>query len=172
MPGEGLRHASGETTDMRFILGFFAAMLAVLLVHQPIVHFLVGLGWIPGRAYNMGAVNTAPAELANFMKSLGFAGWPVLFNSLFWGGLWGGLFGLIHHRLPGGLLLIKGLIYGLLILVFSNWILLPFIRGTLMGLPNNPFFAGFVPNRMLAGAMILGGFGAATGFIYSLLRRD
>jgi hypothetical protein len=157
---------------MRIIIGFLAAALAVLLVHQPIVHLLNGWGWVPFRAYNMGPTPTALPEVTNFMKGLGFNGWPVLFNSIFWGGLWGMLFSLIHPRLPGGLLVIKGLIFGLLILVFSNWIILPFIRGTLMGLANNPFFAGFVPNRMLAGAMIVGGFGAATGLIYGLFRRD
>lgn len=157
---------------MRLLLGFLAAVLAVLLVHQPIIHTLAGMGMIQGRAYNMAALGTAPLALTTFMKSLGFAGWPILFNTMFWGGVWGVIFALVHHRLPGGLLILKGLVFGLLILVFSNWIGLPFIRGTLLGMPNNPYFAGFVPDRMLAGALIVGGFGAGLGFLYSVLRRD
>lgn len=157
---------------MRILIGFLAAALAVLLVHQPIVHLLGTMGLLPGRAYNMGAVATAPAALTAAMKGFGFLGWPALFNSIFWGGLWGVLFSLIHPRLPGGLLIIKGLIFGLIILVVSNWIALPFIRGTLLGMPNNPFFAGFVPQRMLVGAAIVGGFGLGLGLFYSLFSRD
>ena len=49
-------------------------------------------------------------------------------------------------------------------------ILLPFIRGTLLSMPRQDYFASFDPTRMGATLLILGGFGLATGLIYGLLR--
>ncbi len=151
----------------RIVIGFIAAMLAVLIVHQPIVMLLGSLGMLPptARPYNMAALPNAPVAIADFFKSLGLGGWPSLFNSLFWSGLWGALFGLIHERLPGGFMILKGLIFGLLIVVLSNWLAIPLIKG-------QPIFAGFVPARMLSGAIIVVGFGAGLGLIYGLLRRN
>lgn len=157
----------------RIVIGFVAGALAVLVFHQPIIWALVQGGVLPptSRVYNMGPLATALPPVAEAFKSFGFGGWPILFNSMFWGGLWGALFGAIHHRLPGGPLILKGIIYGLIVVVVSNWILLPLIRGMLLGMPNNPFFAGFVPQRLMAGALIQAGFGAGLGLIYGLLRR-
>ena len=165
---------------MRLVIGFIAAMLAVLVFHQPMILLLSKIGLLPATAqvYNMAALPNAPAVIANTLKGFGLAGWPVLFNQLFWGGLWGALFGAIHHRIPGGLMLIKGLIFGLLILVFSNWLLLPFIRSTVQGLPNQTYFAnafgggGFDYMKMLPGLCIQGAFGIGTGLFYGLMRRN
>ena len=86
----------------RFVIGFIAAMLAVLVFHQPIGMLCKALGLIPQYTpYNMAAHPTAAPALASMFKGFGFAGWPSLFNLLFWGGLWGGLFGLFHDKLPG-----------------------------------------------------------------------
>ena len=64
---------------------------------------------------------------------------------------------------------LKGLIYGLCILVVSNWFLLPLIKGKIFGQANQVVFAGGNPKRMLIGILILGAFGTALGFIYGLL---
>jgi hypothetical protein len=168
---------------MRIVIGFIAAALAVLVAHQPIVLLLGKYGMLPPTAiaYNMANLPHAPAALVNIMKSIGFQGWPTLFNSVFWGGLWGIVFALIHSRLPGGLMIVKGLVFGILVMIFSNWLLVPFIKGTLLQFPNTFYFANaikltpgfsFDASRLLPGFLIQCGFGAATGLLYGLMRRD
>ncbi len=158
----------------RIIIGFLAGALAVLLAHQPIILGLKSIGMLPAAstAYNMLPLGNAPPALSNLFKGFGFAGWPILFNQLFWGGLLGSLFGLIHGKIPGGIMLIKGLIFGLLMVVLSNWMLVPFIKGQLFGFPNQNYFANFIPDRMLVAAIIQSGFGMATGVLYGLFRRS
>ena len=138
------------------VLGFIAAALAVLTAHQGIIYLLTMAGWIKGTPWSMSA--TIPPY-----------GVPYLLNSIFWGGLWGALYGVIHHKIPGGMAWLKGLVYGLSVLVVSNWLALPFIKGNLLGQKGQVLFAGLDPQRMLAGALILGGFGIATALIYRMI---
>jgi hypothetical protein len=156
----------------RIIAGLLAAMLAVLFFHQPagIVAKAFGLlpaTWMP---YNMAAHNGALPAVANAMKSAGFAGWPVLFNGLVWGGVWGIVFALINPALPGRAMILKGVAFGLVVAIF-NWTALPYIQGTLRGLPNQAYFAGFVPLRMATTLAFAVPFGIGTGLFYGLLRR-
>ena len=72
-------------------------------------------------------------------------GVPRLVNNIFWGGLWGALFALIYEWIPGGMSWLKGLIFGLLIVVVSNWILLPLIKGQVFGQANQVLFGGWDP---------------------------
>ena len=143
-------------TTARLALGFVAAVIAVVSVHESIIYALTQAGWTRGTAWGMQPI--APWGL------------PRTLNNVFWGGLWGALFALVYDRLPGGAAWMKGLIYGLLIVVFSSWILLPFIKGIIFGQPNQLFFAGADPQRMLNSVMIVGGFGLALGIIYGLIR--
>ncbi len=143
---------------MSLILGFIAAAIAVLTVHQSIVYGLISAKFLPAtsQAWSMAAI--APF------------GVPKILNDVFWGGLWGSLFAVVWPRLPGGTMWLRGLIFGCIIALVSNWTLLPFIRGTLLGMPRQVYFAGFDPARMGATLLILGGFGLATGLIYGLMR--
>lgn len=141
----------------RMVLGFIAAAIAVAVVHEGIIYGLTQAGWIRGTAWGLQPI--APW------------GVPRLINNIFWGGLWGALFGLIYDRLPGSMAWLKGLIYGLLIVVVSNWVLLPLIKGQVFGQPNQVLFGGWNTQRMLASAVIVGGFGLALGVIYDLMRR-
>ena len=143
----------------RIVLGFIAAAISVLIVHQGIIYLLTAGGFIPGRPWSM--TLTIPPY-----------GVPYLVNSVFWGGLWGVLFALLYNWIPGGMAWLKGLIFGLFIVVVSNWILLPLIKGQVFGIPNQALFAGYNPTRMLIGALIVGGFGLGTGLIYGLIARD
>lgn len=143
------------SSSRNILLGFIAGAIAVVTAHQLIILLLTQAGLIKGTPWSL-------APIPPF-------GVPQILNSMFWGGLWGVLFALIHDRLPGGIAWLKGLIYGLLIVVFSNWLILPFIKGTLLGQKNQAFFAGGDPQRLLAGALILGGFGIAMALIYQAL---
>ena len=149
----------------RIIFGFLAAALAVLLVHQPIIFVLKMIGMLPPTAtpYNMAAFAGAPAIVAATFAKFGFAGFPSLFNSVFWGGLWGILYGCIVERIPGHVVL-KGLLFGLLVVILGNWLLVPLIKG-------GPLFANFDPMGMARGTIIQVGFGIGTAFLYSLMRR-
>ena len=149
----------------RIILGFVAAMLAVLLVHQPVIAGLAAAKLLPATAvaYNMEPLKNAPAVVASAFAGLGLKGWPTLFNTVFWGGMWGVLYALTFARLPvGGWL--KGLLLGAFIMVFSSWMLIPWIRG-------QPLFAGYDPMRMMVTAMITLPFGIATAIFFGLMRR-
>ena len=139
----------------RMVLGFIAAAIAVVTVHQLIIYVLALTGLIRAAAWSL--------------QSVPPWGVPRLVNGMFWGGLWGALFALLYERLPGGTAWLKGLIYGLLIVVVSNWILLPLIKGQIFGQPNQVLFGGWNPLRMLATVLILGGFGITLGVIYRLM---
>jgi hypothetical protein len=141
----------------RIVLGFIAAAIAVTVVHEGIIYGLTQAGWIRGTPWGMQPIPPW--------------GVPRLINNIFWGGLWGALFALIYERLPGGAPWLKGLIYGLLIVVVSNWILLPLIKGQVFGQPDQVLFGAWNPQRMLATAVIVGGYGLALGIIYGLMRQ-
>jgi hypothetical protein len=142
----------------RIVLGFIAAAISVIAVHETIIYILTQSGMIRGTAWGMQPI--APW------------GVPRLANNVFWGGLWGVLFGLLFDRIPGGMSWLKGLIYGLLMVVVSNWTLLPLIKGQIFGQPNQVLFGGGDPQRMLATVIIIGGFGIGLGVIYGLIARD
>jgi hypothetical protein len=140
-------------------LGFVAAALSVLIAHESIVQILN----ILGRVQRQGWTLTPPVPPF---------GVPYLVNLIFWGGLWGILFAYIHPLLPGRMMWLKGLIYGLIIVVLGGWIAVPLIKGQMFGIPNQPLFAGFDVQRMLNSALIVGGYGLGLGIIYGLIARE
>jgi hypothetical protein len=150
-----------QGTSGRIVLGFIAAALAVLIAHEGIIYLLTVSGYLPGpnRAWSM-AVKVPPY------------GVPRLVNNVFWGGLWGVLFALVYDRVPGGMAWLKGLLFGLFMVVVSNWILVPLIKGQVFGVTSPPqvLFANFDPRRMLFTVLIVGSFGLALGIIYGLMR--
>jgi hypothetical protein len=141
----------------RAVLGFVAAAISVVLVHEGIIYGLTQAGVIPGTAWGMQPIPPY--------------GVPRLANNVFWGGLWGVLFALVYAWIPGGMSWLKGLIFGIFIVVASNWILLPLIKGRVFGLPNQILFSGLDPKRMLLVALIVGGFGLGLGIVYGLIAR-
>lgn len=144
-----------NATLTNMALGFVAAAIAVVTAHQ-LMYVLISAA---------GLANLQPWS----MRGIPPFGVPAILNGIFWGGLWGALFALIHDRIPGTAMWLKGLIYGLCILVVSNWFLLPLIKGQIFGQPNQVLFAGGDPRRMLIGILILGAFGAALGWLYGML---
>jgi hypothetical protein len=140
------------------LLGFAAAAIAVLTVHQSIVYVLASAKILPA---------TSQAWSMALIPPFGI---PKIANDVFWGGLWGALFAVIWPKIPGGAMWLRGLIFGLLVALISNWMLVPLIKGTLLKFPNQAFFGGLDPTRMMATALILGGFGLTTGLVYGIMR--
>ena len=148
-----------QGTIGRIVLGFIAAAISVLIVHEGIVYLLAQAGRIDLSRLPVWSMRPIPPFDV-----------PDLVNRIFWGGLWGALFGLIYEWVPGAMAWLKGLIFGLFVVVVSNWILLPLIKGQVFGQPNQVFFGHFDPARMLNTIAIVGGFGLALGVIYGLMR--
>jgi hypothetical protein len=140
----------------RIILGFVAAAISVVVVHEGIILILSQYGLIRATAWGMQAMPPW--------------GVPRLINNIFWGGLWGVLFALVYDWIPGGASWLKGLIFGLCIVVVSNWILLPLIKSRVFGQSNLVLFNGWDHRIMLAVVCIVGGFGLGLGIIYGVLR--
>jgi len=147
----------------RIVLGFIAAAISVLIVHQTIIYVLTMQGMIKSVPWNLLPLKYGPVPWL-----------PVLGNNVVWGGLWGVLFALIYDWLPGGWSWLKGLIFGILVVILSNWIFLPLIRQYVFSYPRQPLFAGFDgsnPMVLLPGFLILTGFGLGLGIIYGLIAR-
>jgi hypothetical protein len=131
------------------LIGFLAAAIAVVIAHEVIVFLLNTAGILPVKPWSTEPVG--PYHV------------PKILNSIFWGGLWGVVYALIQSHLPGAQAWERGLIFGILIALISNFTLLALIKG-------QPLFAGYDGKRIVAVLLILGGFGAATGILYEKLR--
>ena len=132
------------------VLGFVAAVIAVLVAHQVMVLALYLIGWVPNAPYSFRA---------------NAWGVPQIINGMFWGGLWGIAFAFAAPKIPIAATWLKGIVLGLIgPLLIGGWIVMAAIRG-------QPLFAGFVPMRMLVGALILGAFGLGWIYIYQAIAR-
>lgn len=132
-------------------VGFVAAAVAVVSVHQAIVWLLDASGLIERQAWSM-----APVEPW---------GVPTLVNAMFWGGLWGAVMAALFDSLPGRTTLQKGLLFGWAIFAFANCLLIPLIKGS-------PLIYGFDLAKLLSVFLILSGFGIASALIYDWMRRS
>lgn len=138
-----------QTYDL--FLGFVAAAISVLTVHEIIVLILKKANLLP-EASPWSTKPTGPWHV------------PLILNSVFWGGLWGILYVLVKDNLPFALVWEKGWVFGILIAVISNFTLLPLIK-------RKPVFMGF--NFKLIGCvlLILSGFGIATAVLFEVLQK-
>ncbi|MGH6735581.1 MAG: hypothetical protein ACRECX_05825 [Methyloceanibacter sp.] len=141
-----------EVSFKNLLMGFLAAAIAVVTVHEIINFILLQAGLFPRIPWSM-----APAAMT---------GLPQILSDMFWGGLWGVLFALIQGSIPGGSLTVKGLIFGLVgPALIGVFILVPLITGRF------PLFFGGDPKLIISVLLILGGFGAAMGWLYGLFTR-
>ena len=148
----------------RIVLGFIAAAISVVIIHQTIIYVLGTDGMTRSVPWSTRPLGYGPVPWI-----------PLIANNVFWGGLWGIVFALVYDRLPGGWSGLKGLIFGILVVIFSNWIFLPLIRQYVFTWPPQPLFAGFNgsnPTVLLPGFLILAGWGLGLGIIYGLLARQ
>ena len=148
----------------RSALGLIAGAISVVAVHQIIIYIL--------GTYGMS--RSVPWDL----RPLGYGvvpQIPILANNMFWGGMWGVVFALIFGWLPGGASWLKGLIFSVLVVIFSNWIFLPMIRQYIFSYPPQALFAGFNgsnPMVLLPAFLVLTGFGLGLGIIYGLIAQE
>jgi hypothetical protein len=150
--------SSNSLSATSIAIGFVSAAIAVVTVHQSIIYGLSLAKILPASVQAWSMAPVPPYAV------------PKIVNDMFWGGLWGALFAVIWQKLPGGAMWLRGLIFGLIIALISNWTLVPFIKSTFFKVPNQLYFAGFDPTRMMATLLIVGGFGLTTGLIFSVLR--
>jgi hypothetical protein len=131
------------------LMGFLAAAIAVVTVHELINFMLLQAGLFPRVPWSL-----APAA---------GTGIPQILSDMFWGGLWGVLFALIQGSVPGGSMTVKGLIFGLVgPALIGVFILVPLLTGRF------PVFFGGDPKLIVSVLLILAGFGAAMGWLYGL----
>lgn len=147
----------------KIVIGFLAGVLSVLIIHQPVLMLFKSIGWIAQfTPYNTAPFAGAPAMIKTVFAPLG--GFPIIANLMFWGGVWGALFALIYRMFPGPMI-VKGVLFGLALVILSNWIVLPYLRG-------QPLFAGYDVMRLMVGGLLQMAFGAGIAIVYSLLRRE
>lgn len=132
-----------------YLLGFLAAALSVLTTHEILV-------WILGR------IRLLPDAQPWSLKPLGPLKTPTILNSIFWGGLWGVVYVLLKDQIPISHISFRGLIFGLLIALFSNFTLLALLKG-------KPLFMGFDFKVIASVLVILGGFGISTALLFEVL---
>ncbi len=134
----------------KLAFGFIAGAIAVVTVHEIIDYVLYAAGIFPRVPWS-----SAPAAVT---------GVPQFVSDAFWGGLWGILFVLLSDKIPGGNLTVKGLIFGIVgPAILGVFILVPLITGRF------PPFFDFDPKMLLSVLLILAGFGAGLGWLYSVL---
>ena len=137
------------SAPMRALLGFAAAVIAVLIFHQGTSALLNAAGVPTVAPYGM---NPVPPF-----------GVPMLANRCFWGGLYGLAFGLALPWLPRAPMWLLGLGVGLCS-VLVGWFVVAPVKGL-------PVAGGFVPARMLTTVVINGVWGIGIGLVLSLLMR-
>lgn len=142
---------SARTLAGRAVLGFLSGAIGVAIGHQVMILILYLIGQVANPPYSF-----APNPI----------GVPQILNNMFWGGLWGVLFAFVVPAFPRGWpTWMKGLVFGLGIhVILGNWLIIAMIRGQAL-------FGGFVPFRMLLGALIGTSFGIGVAFAHAFLTR-
>jgi hypothetical protein len=151
MPAHFLERSRAPAREHRFVLGFIAGFIAVLMFHQPALALLNDIGFTHAGTYSLKA--TAPF------------GVPQLISLAFWGGVWGVLFAAIEHRFArGNLYWLYAFVFGAIFPTFVAW----FVVAPLKGLP---LAGGWDAHRMITGLVINGAWGIGTALLLALTYR-
>lgn len=132
------------------LLGFVAGAIAVVTAHEIINYILLKLGMFPRVPWSL--------------ESAAVTGVPQIISDAFWGGVWGIVFAALYAMLPGDGPTLKGLIFGVIgPALLGVFILVPLLTGRF------PMFFGGDLKMIISVLLILSGFGAAMGYIFSKL---
>lgn len=137
----------GFTSFKNLVLGFIAGAIATVTVHEIICHYFYTAGMFPRQPWPM-----TPSALT---------GVPQAFSDTFWGGIWGVIFAALLGNKPNGSMTLNGAVMGMILpAIFGVFLLVPLITGRFP-----PFFGGDL-NMLWPVLVILGGWGAATAWLY------
>jgi hypothetical protein len=132
-------------------MAFVAGFVAVIVLHQPMLSLLHGIGLTPARAY---AIRPTPP-----------LGVPQVVSSAFWGGIWGMIFVALGAR-PG-----RGprhyaasILFGAVALTCVAWFVVAPLKG-------QPVAAGGHLSRMVIGPLVNGAWGLGLALLLDLLDR-
>ena len=136
------------TTANKIIFGFIAGAIAVVTAHELINYVLLQQGLFPRVPWSL-----SPSAMT---------GVPQIISDMFWGGLWGTVFALVMGDRPS---LLNGVLFGVLgPALLGVFVAVPMITGRFP-----PFFGGD-PKLIGSVLLILAGWGAATAWLYGLMR--
>lgn len=142
---------SSEFTARRALIGFLAAFLGTVTVHQLVIAALPFIGINAFPAYSLRP--TAPF------------GVPLFLSLAFWAGVWGIVYVFIADRLPKTLNpLLVGALFGILLPTLASWTIIPALKG-------QPLFFGFNSARIAAATIANSIWGASIPLFCDWLSR-
>lgn len=153
----------------RIVAGFIAGALAVVIFHQGMYVILQQMGLpLRGTPWSMNSIPLWP----EFFRALKMSplSVPAIASQSIWGGLFGILFAYLVDRMPGGLSVIKGFVFGMIFpMLLGSWLIVAYAKG-------NPLMAGAFDKGgfnilALRNGFLLNGlaFGIGLGLLYPLL---
>jgi hypothetical protein len=156
----------------KIIAGFLAGALAVLIFHQGMYLIMQNFLGIPlqGAPWRTNPAALWP-ELFGALK-MSAPSVPQILHQMIWGGLFGILFAFMLNSLPGGVSLIKGLVFGMVFpMLLGSWLIVAWVKSR--PLMAGAFDKGGFNIMALRNGFLLNGvaFGLGLGILYPMLRR-
>lgn len=136
----------------RFLLGFIAGFISVLLFHQGMLALLHAV-----QIASRSPFATAPTQPF---------GIPQIWSSAFWGGVWGLVFAAIAPRVQQDTRYwLTALLFGAIGPTFVAWFVVAPLKG-------QPLAGGFQPVAILTGILVNGAWGIGTALLLRLLSKS
>lgn len=130
---------------LRFLSGFVAGFISVLIFHQAVLALLYGIGYIPFSPYPMQP--TQPL------------GVPQIWSSAFWGGVWG----IALSMLTAGAR--QNIRYWITVLLSSAIVVTAVFLFLVLPLRGQPVAGGWQLNLIVTGLMVNGAWGTGTALL-------
>ncbi|WP_376802946.1 hypothetical protein [Candidatus Raskinella chloraquaticus] len=140
-----------QFTAKRALIGFLAAFLGTVTVHQLVIAALPFIG-----------INAFPAYSLRPTAPLGV---PLFLSLAFWAGVWGIAYVFIADRLPKSINpMLAGALFGVLLPTLAGWTVIAAMKG-------QPLFSGFNPERLAAATIANSIWGASIPLFCNWLSR-
>lgn len=154
----------------KIVAGFIAGVLAVLIFHQGMYVIMQSMGLpLRGTPWNINTSVPLWPELFGLLK-IGPVRVPAIASQSIWGGLFGILFAFLIDRMPGGIAIVKGLIFGMIFpMLLGSWLIVAMIKGA--PLMSGAFAKGGFNIMAMRNGFLLNGlaFGIGLGVLYPLI---